>query len=164
MPSVAGCFRKRATCYRALLRKITYKDKASYASSPPCTWRFVGSSSSHGESSFLGVSWDPLSSGLFDLRESSLLGCSSSLLGSSSSEADRNRRIRTPPNGRYEFLDKHSTWRFVGSSFSRLLSPNHPKRNPPLAGGFFDQITLLANKSSPYTRGFWHIRSLHMPF
>jgi len=31
-------FRKRATNYRALLRKITYKDKASYGSSPPCTY------------------------------------------------------------------------------------------------------------------------------
>ena len=30
-------FRKRATNYRALLRKMTYKDKTSYASSPPCT-------------------------------------------------------------------------------------------------------------------------------
>ena len=30
-------FRKRATNYRALLRKMTYKDKASYDSSPPCT-------------------------------------------------------------------------------------------------------------------------------
>ena len=33
--------RKRATNYRALLRKMTYKDKASYGSSPPCinyTW------------------------------------------------------------------------------------------------------------------------------
>jgi len=29
-------FRKRATNYRALLRKMTYKDKASYGSSPPC--------------------------------------------------------------------------------------------------------------------------------
>jgi len=29
-------FRERATNYRALLRKITCKDKASYASSPPC--------------------------------------------------------------------------------------------------------------------------------
>jgi len=29
-------FRKRATHYRALLRKMTYKDKASYGSSPPC--------------------------------------------------------------------------------------------------------------------------------
>ena len=30
-------FRKRATNHRALLRKMTYKDKASYGSSPPCT-------------------------------------------------------------------------------------------------------------------------------
>ena len=29
-------FRKRATNSRALLRKITYEDKASSASSPPC--------------------------------------------------------------------------------------------------------------------------------
>jgi len=29
-------FRKLATNYRALLRKMTYKDKASYESSPPC--------------------------------------------------------------------------------------------------------------------------------
>jgi len=32
-------FRKRATIYRAVLRKETYKDKASYASLPPCTRR-----------------------------------------------------------------------------------------------------------------------------
>jgi len=30
-------FRERATNYRAFLRKITCKDKASYGSSPPCT-------------------------------------------------------------------------------------------------------------------------------
>jgi len=30
-------FRKRATNYRALLQKMTYKDKASYDSTPPCT-------------------------------------------------------------------------------------------------------------------------------
>ena len=30
-------FRKRATNHRALLRKMTYKDKASYDSLPPCT-------------------------------------------------------------------------------------------------------------------------------
>jgi len=30
-------FRKRATNYRALLREMAYKDKASYGSSPPCT-------------------------------------------------------------------------------------------------------------------------------
>ena len=29
-------FRKRATNYRALLRKMTYQDKASYDSTPPC--------------------------------------------------------------------------------------------------------------------------------
>ena len=29
-------FRKRATNYRALLRKMTYKDEASYDSTPPC--------------------------------------------------------------------------------------------------------------------------------
>jgi hypothetical protein len=29
-------FRKRATNYRALLRKMTYEDKTSYGSSPPC--------------------------------------------------------------------------------------------------------------------------------
>jgi len=37
-------FRKRATKYRSLLRKITYQDKASYGSSPPCTsfsWTFM---------------------------------------------------------------------------------------------------------------------------
>ena len=31
-------FRKRATNYRSLLRKITYKDKASYGSSLPCMY------------------------------------------------------------------------------------------------------------------------------
>ena len=31
-------FRKRATNYRALLRKMIYKDKVSYDSTPPCTW------------------------------------------------------------------------------------------------------------------------------
>jgi len=30
-------FRKRATNYMALLREITYEDKASYGSSPPCS-------------------------------------------------------------------------------------------------------------------------------
>ena len=29
-------FRERATNYKALLRKMTNKDKASYGSSPPC--------------------------------------------------------------------------------------------------------------------------------
>ena len=35
--ALADSFCKRATNYRALLWKMTYKDKASYASSPPCT-------------------------------------------------------------------------------------------------------------------------------
>jgi len=34
-------FRKRATNCRALLRKMTYEDKASYGFSPPCTWESV---------------------------------------------------------------------------------------------------------------------------
>jgi len=40
---VIGClklqviFRKRATMYRALSRKMTYRDKASYDSTPPCS-------------------------------------------------------------------------------------------------------------------------------
>jgi len=32
-------FRKRTTNYKALLRKITYKEKASYDSTPPCTMK-----------------------------------------------------------------------------------------------------------------------------
>jgi len=32
-------FRKRATHHKALLRKMTHKDKTSYGSSPPFTWR-----------------------------------------------------------------------------------------------------------------------------
>ena len=36
-------FHKRATNYMALLREITYKDKASYASSPPCVDEFYSS-------------------------------------------------------------------------------------------------------------------------
>jgi len=41
-PRLRGClqlqviFRKRATNYRALFRKMTYEDMASYGSSPPC--------------------------------------------------------------------------------------------------------------------------------
>ena len=50
-------FRKRATNYRALLRKMTCKDKASYDSTPPCTkyaqmiqvQHFVLENSSHRE-------------------------------------------------------------------------------------------------------------------
>ena len=35
-PKLQIIFHKRATKYRALLRKMTYKDKRSYESSPPC--------------------------------------------------------------------------------------------------------------------------------
>ena len=38
----AGHFCKRATNYRALLRKMMYKDKASYESSPPCRYSHCG--------------------------------------------------------------------------------------------------------------------------
>jgi len=34
-------FHKRATKYRSLLHKMTYKDKGSYESSPPCTFLSV---------------------------------------------------------------------------------------------------------------------------
>ena len=36
-PKLQIIFHKRATKYRALLWKMTYKDKGSYQSSPPCT-------------------------------------------------------------------------------------------------------------------------------
>jgi len=36
-PKLQIIFHKRATKYRALLRKMTYQDKGSYESSPPCT-------------------------------------------------------------------------------------------------------------------------------
>jgi len=36
-------FHKRATEYRSLLRKMTYKDKGSYECSPPCTSSFCSS-------------------------------------------------------------------------------------------------------------------------
>ena len=41
-PKLQIIFHKRATKYRSLLRKMTYKDKGSYESSPPCThtWYF----------------------------------------------------------------------------------------------------------------------------
>jgi len=35
-PKLQIIFHKRATKYRAFLRKMTYKDKGSYESSPPC--------------------------------------------------------------------------------------------------------------------------------
>jgi len=37
-PKLQIIFHKRATKYRSLLRKMTYKDKGSYESSPPCIW------------------------------------------------------------------------------------------------------------------------------
>jgi len=36
-PKLQIIFHKRATKYRSLLQKMTYKDKGSYESSPPCT-------------------------------------------------------------------------------------------------------------------------------
>ena len=36
-PKLQIIFHQRATKYRALLRKMTYKDKGSYESSPPCS-------------------------------------------------------------------------------------------------------------------------------
>ena len=36
-PKLQMIFHKRATEYRSLLRKMTYKGKGSYESSPPCT-------------------------------------------------------------------------------------------------------------------------------
>ena len=36
-PKLQIIFHKRAIKYRSLLRKMTYKDKGSYESSPPCT-------------------------------------------------------------------------------------------------------------------------------
>ena len=38
-PKLHVIFHKRATTDRALLRKMTYEDKASYVSSPPCARR-----------------------------------------------------------------------------------------------------------------------------
>ena len=35
-PKLQIIFHQRATKYRSLLRKMTYKDKGSYESSPPC--------------------------------------------------------------------------------------------------------------------------------
>jgi len=43
-PKLQIIFHKRATKYRSLLRKMTYKDKGSYESSPPCTPRLVSPS------------------------------------------------------------------------------------------------------------------------
>ena len=40
-PKLQVIFHKRATKYRSLLRKMTYKDKGSYESLPPCTARTI---------------------------------------------------------------------------------------------------------------------------
>jgi len=40
-PKLQVIFRKRATNYRALLRKMTYTNKAFYVSTPPCTMRHM---------------------------------------------------------------------------------------------------------------------------
>ena len=48
-------FRKRATKNRVLLRKMTCKDKASYASSPPCIYDSVFTSLWHNIDSFIGL-------------------------------------------------------------------------------------------------------------
>ena len=37
-PTLQIIFHKRAIKYRSLLQEMTYKDKGSYESSPPCTW------------------------------------------------------------------------------------------------------------------------------
>jgi len=42
-PKLQIIFHKRATKYRAILQKMTYKDKGSYESSPPCTYRCMHS-------------------------------------------------------------------------------------------------------------------------
>ena len=44
-PKLQIIFHKRATKYRALLRKMTYKDKGSYESSPPCSESLLKTSS-----------------------------------------------------------------------------------------------------------------------
>ena len=40
-PKLQIIFHKRATKYRSLLRKMTYKDKGSYESSPPCVYIWI---------------------------------------------------------------------------------------------------------------------------
>jgi len=40
-PKLQIIFHKRATKYRSLLRKMTYEDKGSYESSPPCTTQTI---------------------------------------------------------------------------------------------------------------------------
>ena len=40
-PKLQIIFHKRATKYRSRLRKMTYEDKGSYESSPPCMWGLI---------------------------------------------------------------------------------------------------------------------------
>ena len=40
-PKLQIIFHKRATKYRSLLRKMTYKDNRSYESSPPCIYAYL---------------------------------------------------------------------------------------------------------------------------
>jgi len=60
---IIGClklqviFRKRATNYRALLRKMTCKDKASCGSSPPCTGCECVSVWEHARTSLVRCGW-----------------------------------------------------------------------------------------------------------
>jgi len=46
-PKLRIIFHKRAIKYRSLLRKMTYKDKESYESSPPCMTRVLWKSRRH---------------------------------------------------------------------------------------------------------------------
>ena len=62
-PKLQIIFHKRATKYRSLLRKMTYKDKGSYESSPPCMYvwwdgriAYGTASSSAGTFSFVSFS------------------------------------------------------------------------------------------------------------
>jgi len=46
-PKLQIIFHKRATKYRALLRKMNNKDKGSYESSPPCRWYALFENANH---------------------------------------------------------------------------------------------------------------------
>ena len=55
-PKLQIIFHKRATKYRSLLQKMTYKDKGSYESSPPCT-QFTSYMSCHILMSHVTYEW-----------------------------------------------------------------------------------------------------------